>query len=47
MAKFKPAGSKKSKDPASNRGLFACGFILLMAFGLLFLLFYGVIQSGK
>jgi hypothetical protein len=46
MAKFKPAGSKKSKStPDSKRGLLPCAFIILLGFALIFWLFYLVLRS--
>ena len=47
MAKYKPAGSKKDKGPSSKRGLIPCGIVILLGFGLLFLLFYLSLQSGN
>jgi hypothetical protein len=47
MAKFKPAGTKKSKPaPDSKRGLLPCGLIVLLGFALIFGLFYLVLNSG-
>jgi hypothetical protein len=47
MAKFKPAGSKKSKPaPDSKRGLLPCAFIVLLGFVLIFGLMYLVMRSG-
>jgi hypothetical protein len=48
MAKFKPAGSKKSKTaPDSKRGLLPCAFIVVLGFALIFWLFYLVLRSGS
>jgi len=48
MAKFKPAGSKKSKTtPKPTRGLIPCAVIILMGFALIFWLFYLVLRSGS
>jgi hypothetical protein len=48
MAKFKPAGSKKSKPASdSKRGLLPCGIIIALGFGLIFWLFYLVLRSGN
>jgi hypothetical protein len=47
MAKFKPAGSKRTKAaPDSKRGLLPCAVIVLLGFGLIFWLFYLVLNSG-
>jgi hypothetical protein len=47
MAKFKPAGSKKSKPaPDSKRGLLPCAIVVLLGFLLIFGLMYLVISSG-
>jgi hypothetical protein len=47
MAKFKPAGSKKSKTaPDSKRGLIPCGLIVVAGFALIFWLFYLVLRSS-
>jgi len=46
MAKFKPAGSKKSKTaPDSKRGLIPCALIIVAGFALIFWLFYLVLRS--
>jgi hypothetical protein len=48
MAKFKPAGSKKSRPaPDSKRGLLPCGLLLLFVFALIFGLLYLVFKSGS
>jgi hypothetical protein len=48
MAKFKPAGSKKSKPaPDSKRGLLPCALIVALGFALIFWLFYLVLRSGN
>jgi hypothetical protein len=48
MAKFKPAGSKKSKAaPDAKRGLIPCSIIILLGFGLIFWLLYLVLRSGS
>ena len=46
MAKFKPVKSKKGK-PSSTRGLIPCGLLILLGFGMIFLLFYLVLRSGQ
>jgi len=47
MAKFKPAGSKKSKTaPDSKRGLIPCSLIVVAGFALIFWLFYLVLRSN-
>ena len=47
MAKFRPAGSKKSKTaPDSKRGLLPCAIIVALGFALMFGLFYLVLNSG-
>jgi hypothetical protein len=47
MAKFKPAGSKKTKiEPDSKRGLVPCVVIVVAGFALIFWLFYLVLKSG-
>ena len=47
MAKFKPAGARKSPAVArSNRGLIPCAILILGAFGLMILLFYELLKSG-
>ena len=48
MAKFKPAGSKKSKPaPNSKRGLLPCALIVAFGFAVIFWLFYLVLKSGN
>lgn len=47
MAKYKPAGSRKTKPPAPTRGLIPCAIIILLGFGAIYLLFYLVLQSGQ
>jgi hypothetical protein len=48
MAKFKPAGSKKTRSaPDSKRGLLPCAFIVLLGFVLVFGLMYLVMRSGS
>ena len=48
MAKFKPAGSKKTKAaPDSKRGLLPCALIVVLGFALIFWLFYLVLRSGS
>jgi len=47
MAKYKFSGSKKAKAPASTRGLIPCAIIVFLGFGVIFLLFYLVLQSGQ
>jgi hypothetical protein len=47
MAKYKPAGSKKVRAPASKRGLIPCSIVIIGGFVLLFLLFYEILRSGK
>jgi len=46
MAKFKPAGSRKTAASRSNRGLIPCAILILAAFGLIILLFYELLKSG-
>ena len=46
MAKFKPAGSKRSKTKQSNRGLVPCLIILLLGFALVFWLLHAMLTSG-
>jgi hypothetical protein len=47
MAKFRPAGSKKSKTaPDSKRGLVPCAVIVALGFALIFGLLYLVLSSG-
>jgi len=47
VAKYKPAGSKKSKAASgSKRGLLPCAFIVLLGFSVIFGLFYLVLSSG-
>jgi hypothetical protein len=48
MAKFKPAGSRKTKvAPDSKRGLVPCSLIVILGFALIFWLFYLVLRSGS
>jgi len=48
MAKFKPAGSRKSKAaPDSKRGLIPCAVIVVLGFVLIFWLLYLVLRSGS
>jgi hypothetical protein len=47
MAKYRPAGSKKTKAPAPTRGLIPCAIIVLLGFGVIYLLFYLLLESGQ
>ena len=47
MAKYKLAGSKKTKAPSSTRGLIPCAIVVILGLGLMFLLFYLVLPSGQ
>lgn len=47
MAKYKPAGSRKTKAPPPTRGLIPCAVIIVLGFGLIYLLFYLLLQSGQ
>jgi hypothetical protein len=46
MARFKPAGSRKTKPAESKRGLLPCLFLLLMGVAFLTWLFYAFVKSG-
>ena len=46
MAKYKLAGSKRAKPPAPTRGLIPCAIVLILGMGVVFMLFYFVLQSG-
>jgi len=46
MAKFKPAGTRKPKIERSNKGMLPCLLLLVVGFGLIFLLFYELLKSG-
>ncbi|HWZ33742.1 MAG TPA: hypothetical protein VNX18_20520 [Bryobacteraceae bacterium] len=46
MAKFKPAGSRKTAPVRSNRGLIPCAILILTGFALIMLLFYETLKSG-
>lgn len=47
MAKYKAARPKKSTTPASsNKGLIPCAIIILLGFGLIFVLFYFSLSSN-
>ena len=45
MARFKPAGSKKAKAAAGNRGFIPCLIVLVLGFTVLFVLLYAVLKS--
>lgn len=49
MAKFKaPKGAKKKSAAIENlKGLLPCGFLILMLFALLMILFYLVLKSSS
>ena len=47
MAKYKLAGSKRTKPPAPTRGLIPCAIIVILGFAVIFVLFYLVLQSGQ
>lgn len=47
MARFKPAGTHKSKPPRGNRALIPCAILILMMFAALFLIFYDSLKVGK
>ncbi len=47
MARFKPAGSRKSAAGASKRGLIPCSIIIVLGFVLMFWLLYELLKSGK
>jgi hypothetical protein len=46
MAKYRPAGSKKGKAAASNRGLIPCAIVIIGGIALILILFYLVLQSN-
>jgi len=46
MAKFKPAGSRRTTASRSNRGLIPCAILILAGFALIMLLFYEILKSG-
>ena len=47
MARFKPVSSKKTKPKRAYRGLIPCALLILAAFGLMFLLMYEMLKSGR
>lgn len=47
MARFKPAGTRKSKRTDSKRGLIPCAILLLTGFALIGYMMYAVLSSGK
>jgi hypothetical protein len=47
MAKYKPAKPRRTSKAKSNRGLIPCAILILAGFGLIFLLMYEVMKSGK
>lgn len=46
MAKFKPAGSRRTSTARSNRGLIPCAILILAAFAIVLLLFYELLKSS-
>ena len=46
MAKFKPAGTRKTTAKSNARGLLPCLFIVLFGFVVLFGLFYSMLKSS-
>ncbi len=46
MAKFKPAGSRRTTTAKSNKGLIPCAILIIGAFALMILLFYELLKSG-
>ena len=46
MAKFKPAGSRRTTTAKSNKGLIPCAILIIGALGLMILLFYELLKSG-
>lgn len=46
MARFKPAGSRKSKA-SDAKGIVPCLFLLLLGLALVSYLFYASLNSGK
>jgi hypothetical protein len=48
MAKYKPAGGKKTEAPASTRGLIPCALLILIGMGLIgLLMFYSLKGSAQ
>ena len=47
MAKFKPAGARKSKAADSKRGLIPCLLLVLLGIGLITWLFWALVTSGQ
>ncbi len=46
MAKFKPAGSKKPGSSAKAKGAIPCVIIIVVAIGIVCLLFYVTLSSS-
>ena len=46
MARYKPAGSKKVKSAADNRGFIPCLIVIVGGFSILFILLYLVLRSS-
>jgi hypothetical protein len=46
MARYKLPGTRRPK-PSTARGIVPCLIVLLLGFGLVFYLFYAVLNSGK
>ncbi|HYP08322.1 MAG TPA: hypothetical protein VER03_18960 [Bryobacteraceae bacterium] len=46
MAKFKAAGRRKGPPPATRAQAVGCVFLLLMAFGLVFVVVFLAIKQG-
>lgn len=47
MARFKPAGSRRTGPSRSSKGLIPCVILIILGFALIFLLMYEVLKSGK
>ncbi len=46
MAKYKPAGSRKPLKAPQSRGAIPCMIVIIVAIGVMIMLFYFTLQSG-
>jgi len=47
MAKFKPAGSRKSSSARSNKSAIPCLILVLSGIALISFLFYAILKGGS
>ena len=46
MARFKPAGSRKSAAVSNKRGIVPCAIIIVLGFAFMFWLLYELLKSS-